>query len=89
MFLSNLPISNLILFHEHSIQLIVSTLELVFKEELGLLSSEWGVIRLGELSGPGPSVKVPTPSNRLLVCVAISDVSCCVGSDLGKGQVKF
>ena len=81
--------SSLILFLEHSVQLIVSTSELVFEEELGLLSCEWGVIGLGELGGPDPSVKVPTPSNRLLVCVATSDVSYYVGSDLGKGQARF
>ena len=89
MFLPNLPISSLILFLEHSVQLIVSTSELVFEEELRLLSCEWGVIGLGEPGGLGPSVKVPTPSNGLLVCVAISDVSCYVGSNLGNGQVKF
>ena len=70
-------------------QLIISSSELVFIEELRLLSCEWGVIRLGEHGGPSPSVKVPTPSNGLLVCVAISDVFYCVGSDSWQGLVRF
>ena len=89
MFHPNLPISSLIFFLEHSVQLIISSSELVFVEELRLLSCEWGVIGLGEHGGPSPSVKVPTPSNGLLVCVAISDVSCCVGLDSWQGLVRF